>query len=118
MSKAPAFQLYAADFYMDTVSWSPEMVGVYTRLLFYQWVNGSIPNDLEKIARIGGCLESRKWKTNVARMWRELNPKFATLPDGNLVNIRLEETRRKQDAYTEKQREKGKKRKREEINSL
>lgn len=107
MSKAPAFQLYAADFYMDTISWSPEIVGVYTRLLFYQWVNGSIPNDMEKIARIGGCADNRRWRANMDRMWRELCHKFATLPDGNLVNLRLEKTRQKQEQFAEFQREKA-----------
>lgn len=107
MSKQPAFQLYAADFYMDTASWPVEEVGMYTRLLFYQWVNGSIPNDLEKIARISGCVSERKWRTNVTRMWSNMCTKFVTLPDGNLVNKRLEETRRKQDEYREKQIESG-----------
>ena len=86
------------------------MVGLYFRLLMAQWVNGSIPNDIEKIARIGGCVENRKWKANVARMWLELCTKFVTLPDGNLVNVRLENTRQEQARYIELQREKGKKR--------
>lgn len=108
MSKPPAFMLYAADFYMDTASWTVEQVGIYTRLLFYQWVNGSIPNDLEKIARIAGCMQDRKWRANLAGNWRELCHKFATLPDGNLANVRLEETRQKQQSYIENQRVKGK----------
>ena len=84
MNKPPAFQLYAADFYMDTLGWTNEMVGFYFRLLMAQWVNGYIPNDLEKLARIGGCINGRKWHANVARMWSELSIKFVTLPDGNL----------------------------------
>jgi len=92
---------------MDTASWDPEQVGVYTRLLFYQWVNGSIPNDLDKIARIAGYHSGRKWQSNLARMWRELCHKFATLPDGNLVNLRLEETRKKQDEFRNKLSESG-----------
>ena len=39
MGKTPAFQLYAADFYMDTNSWSIDEIGIYTRLLFSEWVN-------------------------------------------------------------------------------
>ncbi len=111
MSKGPpAFQLYAADFYMDTVGWSCEEVGLYFRLLMAQWVNGSIPDDIEKIARIGGCNDGRKWRSNVARMWSQIGHKFIKKSDGNLVNIRLEKTREEQNAYIEIQREKGKKR--------
>ena len=110
MSKAPAFQLYAADFYMDTISWSAEVVGVYFRLLMHQWVNGSIPDDIEKIARIAGTMTDRNWRSNTAGIWRELCHKFVTLPDGNLVNVRLENTRQEQARYIELQREKGKKR--------
>jgi len=109
MKKPPAFQLYAADFYMDTASWPVEEVGMYTRLLFYQWVNGSIPNDMEKIARITGTLSGRKWATNVARMWSNICHKFVTLPDGNLINQRLEESRQKQEEFTNSRRKGGKK---------
>jgi uncharacterized protein YdaU (DUF1376 family) len=108
--KSPAFQLYAADFYMDTASWPVDEVGMYTRLLFYQWVNGSIPNDIEKIARISGCISGRKWSANVARMWSNMRHKFATLPDGNLINLRLEESRKKQEKFSESQRERANKR--------
>jgi uncharacterized protein YdaU (DUF1376 family) len=108
MGKPPAFQLYAADFYMDTVSWDVEVVGFYFRLLMCQWVNGSIPNDLEQIARITGCLSSRKWRANVARMWSECCHKFATLPDSNnLINERLEKTRKEQETYSKGQSESG-----------
>jgi uncharacterized protein YdaU (DUF1376 family) len=110
MKNAPAFQLYAADFYMDTASWPVEEVGMYTRLLFYQWVNGSIPSDVEKIARIAGCISGRKWSANVARMWSNICHKFATLPDGNLANLRLEESRQKQNKFIESQRERANKR--------
>lgn len=99
MGKPPAFQLYASDFYMDTISWTAEQVGIYTRLLFYQWVNGSIPDDLEQIARIAGCMGDRKWRTNMERNWRELCHKFATLPDGRLVNLRMEKTRKEQEEF-------------------
>lgn len=102
MSKPPAFQLYAADFYMDTLSWDAETVGVYFRLLMHEWVNGYVPNDIDKIARISGMMVDRKWRANMQRIWRELCTKFVTLPDGNLVNVRMEETRNEQESYKEK----------------
>lgn len=99
MGKQPAFQLYAADFYMDTASWSIEEVGVYTRLLFYQWVNGSIPDDLCRIARIAGCSLKR-----IPKVWSQVKLKFSKRDDGNLINERLEETRQKQLNYAETRR--------------
>src|SRR5574343_2065767 len=102
MSKPPAFQLYAADFYMDTLSWDAETVGVYFRLLMHEWVNGYVPNDIDKIARISGMMVDRKWRANMQRIWRELCTKFVTLPDGNLVNGRMEETRNEEESYKEK----------------
>lgn len=98
MANPPAFQLYAADFYMDTVSWPIEAVGIYTRLLFYQWVNGSIPNDEKELARIAGC--------GVAKLKKNFNfwsTKFTKKDDNNLINERLEKTRNKQLEYKEKQ---------------
>lgn len=50
--KAPAFQLYASDFYMDTTGWTATQVGIYFRLLMSEWVNGFVPNNIEALARI------------------------------------------------------------------
>ena len=51
MNKAPAFQLYSNDFLVDTMAWSAFEVGIYIRLLLYQWTNESIPEDPERLAR-------------------------------------------------------------------
>jgi len=90
----PAFQLYAADFYMDTASWTIEEVGIYTRLLFYQWVNGSIPMDEKRLSRIAGCSPKSfpKW-------WDQVKLKFSPRDNENLVNLRLEETRIQQEEF-------------------
>ncbi|MFA6100483.1 MAG: DUF1376 domain-containing protein [Patescibacteria group bacterium] len=102
MSKAPAFQLYAADFYMDTGSWTIEEVGIYSRLLFSQWVNGYIPNDPIRLARIAGCSTKsfQKW-------WPQIKLKFSVREDFNLVNLRLEETRKKQDEFINSRKKGG-----------
>ena len=49
------FPLYVGDFIRGTVHLSGEEVGCYLRLLMYQWVKGSIPDDLERLTRITGC---------------------------------------------------------------
>ncbi len=105
MTDAPAFQLYAADIYMDTNEWSAEAVGIYTRLLFHQWVNGSIPKDIKKLSQI--ALVSIKI---LSKRWPEMEMKFTFDETLRGRNLRLEKTRQKQMEYSEKQRKKGKKR--------
>jgi uncharacterized protein YdaU (DUF1376 family) len=103
MSKAPAFQLYAADFYMDTAGWTATEVGAYFRLLMHQWVNGSVPSDNASRARIAG-IDHR----NMAKMWSVvMAKKFTVDVAGMYVNPRLEAERQKQANYKEKQALKG-----------
>ena len=110
MSKAPAFQLYAADFYTDTMSWTATSVGVYFRLLMHEWINGPLPTSMAKLARIAG-VDAR----NMQKMWSaELAKKFVSI-DGEregakmYVNLRLEQTRKEQDDRRQKQAESGRK---------
>jgi uncharacterized protein YdaU (DUF1376 family) len=101
MGKAPAFQLYAGDFFLDTLEWELEELGLYTRLLFYEWVNGPLPNDPQKLAKIS-LIRARK----LAQLWPKIAPKFIE-KDGFYVNLRLEETREKQRQFVTNQRLKG-----------
>ena len=99
----PAFQLYAADFYMDTTAWSATQVGIYFRLLMHEWVNGSIPNDEKRLARIGGIDPG-----NFKKAWvQDISKKFTSNGEGDLVNRRLEAEREKQRNYYESQRKAG-----------
>lgn len=98
MSSPPAFQLYASDFYMDTASWSPNEVGIYFRLLMYEWVNGSIPNDNRQMARIAGCDPKTMEKSWVLCTGK----KFSQNDSGEWENSRLEQTRKEQQEYREK----------------
>jgi len=120
MGKPPAFQMYAADFYMDTNDWSVEEVGIYTRLLMSAWVNGSIPSDTRKLARIAGC-GMKKFNTawcKVESKWNFLTPQGGPKSDivedfrdtSRLINPRMEEVRKNQAKYRESQKEKANKR--------
>lgn len=101
--KPPAFQLYAADFYMDTASWTATQVGIYFRLLMHEWVNGPLPNNMAQLARIAG-VDTR----NLQKCWSlEIAKKFTPDDAGMLVNKRLEEVRSQQEKYHEVQRLKG-----------
>ena len=122
VGKSPAFQFYAADFVMDTQSWTAEEVGVYVRLLCSEWVNGSIPpmpeadstangkpmaqpmenpkRALNRLARIAGISEEQ-----LLKVWPQVGEKFSRGEDGNFYNSRLEHEREKQITY---RKEKGK----------
>ncbi len=53
--RPPAFQFYAGDFLSRTAGWSPQERGALITLMASQWINGPLPKDLERLARICGC---------------------------------------------------------------
>ena len=99
MNKSPAFQFYPADWLgsQRVQMLTLEEEGAYIRLLSYCWQHGSIPADSELLARLLG----KGGSTTVARV-------VATMfqPDqddaSRLVHDRLDDERRKQDAWREK----------------
>ena len=101
--KSPAFPLYASDFYMDTVTWDTDDIGAYFRLLMWSWVNGPLPNDLEKLSKIAG-----KTKQKFKKNWSNFSQKFSETETGALVNNRMEKERVKRLNYIEEQRKHGK----------
>lgn len=101
----PAFQFYPSDFDTDTADWSPEEVGIYIRLLNYQWKHGAIPSDEERLMMIVRLIDKRRFR----QAWDVVGAKFPASHDGELKNRRMEEERIKQATYRDKQRENGKK---------
>jgi len=100
-NKKPWFPMYAADFLTDTQAMSHQAVGVYTRLLLYQWINGAVPRPPSQLSRIAGCDISE-----LDELWPELEPKFV----GDHITIhnpRLEQVRTQQDRYVEQKRRAG-----------
>jgi uncharacterized protein YdaU (DUF1376 family) len=104
MAKNPAFQMYAADFLTDTSHWEADEVGVYTRLLLTQWINGNLPADMNRLARIAGTSVDV-----MTKIWLVIGCKFVDDGNGNLINPRLEKSRSDKEAYLRLQSEKGKK---------
>ena len=102
MGKSPAFQLYASDFDMDTASWDNEEVGIYFRLLMYQWVNGDIPSDTKRLAKI-----VRMGHKKFQKRWQIIKFKFIEKNENNFVNNRMEKTRNAQQNYREEQSKHG-----------
>lgn len=64
----PWFPMYAPDFLTSTMSMAPEVVGAYTRLLCYAWMNGSIPGDMASLQRITGGITQEGWDEIRARL--------------------------------------------------
>lgn len=99
---SPAFQFYPKEFMLATQSWSVEEVGIYIKLLCFQWDNGSLPNDLKRLSRIAG-LEYDLFE----KAWVLVGLKFLCGFDGFLRNQRLELVRDEQEAFKQKQRLNG-----------
>lgn len=100
--KPPAFQFYADDFVAGTADMTAEEVGVYMRLLCYQWSKGGLPADDARLAIIAGQCQTDAVATAKA--------KFTLGEDGLLRNARLEVERTKQNAYRLKQAQNATKR--------
>jgi uncharacterized protein YdaU (DUF1376 family) len=101
-SAPPAFQFYAQDFYTGTLGMSNEAVGIYIRMLCYQWIHGGIPSNRKTLENFLG-ISSYKFRKNFA----EIAKKFKLGRDKVLRNPRLEEVRRNQQRYSEIQAKRG-----------
>jgi uncharacterized protein YdaU (DUF1376 family) len=102
--KSPAFQFYPADYLSSqrVQMMTLEEEGAYIRLLCYCWLHGTIPADLDMIARIIG----KGGSTTVARVVQAMFNQHPTNP-ALLVHERLETERKKQAAWREKSAEGG-----------
>lgn len=98
--KSPAFQFYVQDFLIGTAHFTAEETGAYVRLLCYQWDNGFIDDDEQKLKKISGI--SAKKMENILK-------KFSKAKPGQLKNIRLEKERRKQTDLRKRRSDAGKK---------
>ncbi len=105
MNRAPAFQFYPNDWLSSpTIAlMSPAEEGAYIRLLSYAWADPdcSLPDDdtvLSQLSRLG-----EGWFNGASTTIRKC---FKLHPEksGRLVNSRLLEERKKQDAWREKSR--------------
>lgn len=108
MAQPPAFQFYASDYLSSSKvqRMSLEAEGAYIRLLAYNWQDGSIPADIDQLARM--CkVTSRK----MAVLWSDYLKDCFVLVDaepGKYVNVRLEEVRANMAEYRSKQSVNGK----------
>jgi uncharacterized protein YdaU (DUF1376 family) len=89
----PYFPLYPADFLGDEKArlMDNRQFGIYCKLLFHEWIEGSIPADPQKLARIVGE-ESQAF----LEIWPGISQAFSTESQafGRLANRRIEDIRK------------------------
>ena len=104
MKPPDSFPFFYEDFINGTSYMSPEEVGIYVRLLCYQWAKGGVPSDEEMLFRIAGLQQaSNKLATSITK------GKFLKDSDGILRNQRLAQIRDKAFNQRRKMSERGKK---------
>lgn len=99
-TKPPSFDFFPDDFIAGTYHLPAEAVGIYVRLLCYQWNNGGIPTEETELARIAG-VDADAMRTHM----RTVMLKF--MPDGcgAMKNARLEREREHKLSVIEKSKQ-------------
>ena len=102
--KWPYFPLFAADFLTDTGEWSLEERGAHITLLCYQHINGDLPENRDRLARLLAI--SRE---DLDRLWNTLDSKYHPNGNGRMQNQKLETVKKDLRDYKKKKSEAGKK---------
>jgi uncharacterized protein YdaU (DUF1376 family) len=104
LAKAPAFQFYASDFLSDerVLVMSLAERGLYVTLLCHAWLEGSIPSEPVKIARL-----VREPQPSFAKLWPAVEACFVPADEGRLVNPRQEHIRSERLAHLKIRQESG-----------
>lgn len=105
--RAPAFQFYAKDFLTDSnvIVMSLAERGAYITLICSCWLEGTLPSDVNRLARLCGCPLSA-----FRKIWPALAPCFRRRGTDRLVHPRLERERQKQAEYKQRQSDASRKR--------
>lgn len=98
---SPAFQFYPKEFLSSSkvLRMSNTEVGVYIKLLSLCWLDGSLPNDVAKMAPMVGVPAKQ-----FARMWPNVLQECFVVKGERLINMRLEKERRVQADYRAKKK--------------
>lgn len=102
MAKEPFLPLFFGDFLGATATWSGEEQALYLLLLGYQWASGPLPTEMQKLS----CM-ARYEQKRFRKLWETVSKKFAVV-DGGLLNLRLEEHRKKANDLAEVASARGK----------
>lgn len=104
--KAPAFQFYPNDFLSDAnvIVMSLQERGAYITLICVCWQQGTLPNNIEQLARFCGTPAA-----TFRKLWPAVERCFKVSANGlYLLHPRLEKERKKQREYRKLQSDKGK----------
>lgn len=106
--KPPAYQWYPKDAETDEAYrlMTCEQLGAYERLRDHQWIEGSLPTDVEELALIVGHGMTAK---RLEQIWARVSVCFPPTADGRLQNPRLERQREELEAYRKRQADNGRK---------
>ena len=85
----PMLPWWPSDYFSATRTFSLAERGAYCDLLFYSWLNGPLPHEPERLARIVGVTPQE-----FAEVWPTVKSKFEATAQG-LINHRLERERRR-----------------------
>lgn len=96
--KNPWFKFYASDFYMDTITWDAEMVGLHIRLMCQQWINNGIQADGEYPM---GMDEKQQ------QIFDKIRHKYSIKKSGKFFNKRLKKTQKEKSEFLKKARNAG-----------
>jgi uncharacterized protein YdaU (DUF1376 family) len=104
--KSPAFRFYPRDFLTSEQQsdMSLRETGAYIRLLCHCWLNGSLPDDIGKLATRAGAPPSL-----MRKMWPIIQKSFRRREDGRWIHDRLEDEHERQRKFSQSQSTKGKK---------
>lgn len=97
----PWFRFYVREWLTDVRVRAMSLAarGAYIDLLCYQWENGTVPEDLARIARLIGATTAE-----LEQVWPQLADRFPPMRGGGLQNPRLENernaSRRRRDSAT------------------
>ncbi len=84
----PMLPWWPSDYFSATRSFTLAERGAYTDLLFYSWLNGPLPHEPERLARLVGVTPQE-----FADVWPTVRSKFEATAQG-LINHRLERERK------------------------
>lgn len=98
----PFMPLFFGDFLASTPTWDGEERSLYLLMLAYQWSAGPLPNDVKRLSKMCQYDFDR-----FESLWiGAVRSKFDETPEG-LINLRLEEHRKKALAIASKNAESG-----------
>lgn len=105
--KSPAFQFYPDTFLSDAnvIAMSLQERGAYITLICICWIEGSLPSDTAKLAKLCGTPH-----TSFRKLWPNIAPCFRASGDQRMVHPRLEKEKKKQREYRRRQSDAANKR--------